>query len=153
MYSSASPTIYQQNSTAWDVPEAPAKSLWEPCTRGGVAHNLHHRWLEYPATPQDAIPQGEFFMRQLKRAPKGWRWIFTTKFWHWRAKRFLYAADYGRVAWCFLAIFAQRLEKVKLADFTLADHRHLLQSWSGARSLRLDNAPPGLQCRPAMRLS
>ena len=53
----------------------------------------------------------------------------------------------------FLAIFAQRLEKVKLADFTLAGHRHLLRSWSGARSLRPDSAPRGLRCRLAMSWS
>ena len=35
-------------------------------------------------------------------APPGYRWHFCTYFWHWRAKRYLYASDYGRKAWCFL---------------------------------------------------
>jgi hypothetical protein len=35
-------------------------------------------------------------------APAGFRWVFTPYFWHWRAKRFLYARDYNRRAWCFL---------------------------------------------------
>ena len=43
------------------------------------------------------------------------------------------------------AIFAQRLEKVKLADFTLAGHPHLLRLGSGASSTRLANAPPELR--------
>ena len=29
-------------------------------------------------------------------APPGFRWVFTPYFWHWRAKRYLYAKDYGR---------------------------------------------------------
>jgi len=36
-------------------------------------------------------------------APAGRRWVFTPYFWHARAKRYLYASDYGRKAWCFLA--------------------------------------------------
>ena len=36
-------------------------------------------------------------------APPGYQWVFTPRFWHWRAKRYLYAKDYGRQAWCFLA--------------------------------------------------
>jgi hypothetical protein len=35
-------------------------------------------------------------------APAGHRWIFTPRFWHWRAKRYLYAKDYDRRAWAFL---------------------------------------------------
>lgn len=35
-------------------------------------------------------------------APPGWVWIFRPRFWHWRAKRFLYAEHYGLKAWCFL---------------------------------------------------
>jgi hypothetical protein len=35
-------------------------------------------------------------------APVGWSWVFCTRFWHYRAKRYLYAKDYGRKAWCFL---------------------------------------------------
>lgn len=35
-------------------------------------------------------------------APRGWIWVFCTRFWHYRAKRFLYAKDYDRKAWCFL---------------------------------------------------
>ena len=35
-------------------------------------------------------------------APAGFRWVFCAYFWHWRAKRYLYAADYGRTSWCFL---------------------------------------------------
>src|SRR4051794_777399 len=52
------------------------------------------------------------------------------------------------------AIFAQRLEKVKLADFTLADQGPLLRSGSGASRIRLANVPPelrlgvrGFECR------
>ncbi len=28
-------------------------------------------------------------------------WVRVSKFWHWRAKRYLYAVDYGRPYWCF----------------------------------------------------
>jgi hypothetical protein len=35
-------------------------------------------------------------------APAGYSWVFCTHFWHWRAKKYLYASDYGRRAWCFL---------------------------------------------------
>lgn len=35
-------------------------------------------------------------------APAGWQWVFTPRFWHYRAKRYLYAEDYGLKAWCFL---------------------------------------------------
>jgi hypothetical protein len=40
--------------------------------------------------------------QQYKPAPKGWRWVFCAKFWHARAKRYLYARDYGRECWAFL---------------------------------------------------
>ena len=36
-------------------------------------------------------------------APNGFKWVFTPRFWHARAKKYLYAKDYGRKAWCFLA--------------------------------------------------
>jgi hypothetical protein len=39
-----------------------------------------------------------------------------------------------------LAIFAQRIEKVKLADFTLVGCRRPLQSLSGARNLHFGSA-------------
>jgi hypothetical protein len=29
-------------------------------------------------------------------------WVFCARFYHYRAKRFLYAKDYGKRAWCFL---------------------------------------------------
>jgi len=35
-------------------------------------------------------------------APPGYRWIFVPYFRHWRSKKLLFAADYGREAWCFL---------------------------------------------------
>jgi hypothetical protein len=35
-------------------------------------------------------------------APPGWTWVFCTRFYHWRAKRYLYAKNYGKQAWCFL---------------------------------------------------
>jgi hypothetical protein len=35
-------------------------------------------------------------------APEGWRWVFCTKRWHWRAKKYLYAKDYERKAWSIL---------------------------------------------------
>jgi hypothetical protein len=35
-------------------------------------------------------------------APAGWTWVFCTRFWHYRAKRYLYAKHYDRKAWCFL---------------------------------------------------
>ena len=51
------------------------------------------------------------------------------------------------------AIIAQRIEKVKLADFTLVGCHRPLRSWSVARSLHFDNAPPGRRCRPALNWS
>ncbi len=38
----------------------------------------------------------------VKAAPPGFRWVFTPRFWHYRLKRYLFAEDYGRTAWCFL---------------------------------------------------
>jgi len=35
-------------------------------------------------------------------APPGWAWIFCARFWHVGAKRYLYARDYGKRAWCLL---------------------------------------------------
>lgn len=35
-------------------------------------------------------------------APAGFTWVFCAHFWHARAKKYLYAKDYGRKAWCFL---------------------------------------------------
>jgi hypothetical protein len=35
-------------------------------------------------------------------APMGWTWVFCTRFYHYRAKRYLYASNYGKQAWCFL---------------------------------------------------
>jgi hypothetical protein len=35
-------------------------------------------------------------------APDGYRWVFTPFFWNVRAKRYLYASDYGRKARCIL---------------------------------------------------
>lgn len=35
-------------------------------------------------------------------APAGFMWVFCSRFWHWRAKRYLYAKDYNRRAWHFL---------------------------------------------------
>ena len=40
--------------------------------------------------------------KRRKPAPPGYRWVFCDKFWHWRAKRYLYAAHYGLEAWAFL---------------------------------------------------
>jgi hypothetical protein len=28
--------------------------------------------------------------------------VFCTRFYHYRAKRYLYASNYGKQAWCFL---------------------------------------------------
>jgi len=36
-------------------------------------------------------------------APPGFQWVFCARFYHVRAKRYLYAKDYNRRAWCFLA--------------------------------------------------
>ena len=52
-----------------------------------------------------------------------------------------------------MAIFAQRIEKVKLADFTPAVCHRPLRSWIDARSLHFDNGPPVLRCRPALSWS
>jgi hypothetical protein len=35
-------------------------------------------------------------------APRGCRWVFAKRFWHWRAKKYLNAADYGLEAFRFL---------------------------------------------------
>ena len=35
-------------------------------------------------------------------APRGYRWIYVTSFWHKRARKRLYAADYGKQAFRFL---------------------------------------------------
>lgn len=35
-------------------------------------------------------------------APPGKKWIFTPHFRHYLSGEILYAADYGREAWCFL---------------------------------------------------
>lgn len=35
-------------------------------------------------------------------APAGMRWVFCDRFWHYRAKKYLYAKNYGRKAWAFL---------------------------------------------------
>lgn len=35
-------------------------------------------------------------------APAGYRWTFCSYFWHVRAKKYIYAKDHGRRAWCFL---------------------------------------------------
>jgi hypothetical protein len=35
-------------------------------------------------------------------APPGFRWVFATRYWHWRAKRYLEASDYGLKCWAFL---------------------------------------------------
>jgi hypothetical protein len=51
------------------------------------------------------------------------------------------------------AIFAQRIEKVKLADFTTLCCRRPLRSWSDARNLHFGNAPPGLPYQPASNWS
>jgi hypothetical protein len=48
----------------------------------------------------------------------------------------------------YLVIFAQRLEKVKLAIFTRVARPPLLRSWSGAKSLGSGSGLPGLRCRP-----
>jgi hypothetical protein len=48
-----------------------------------------------------------------------------------------------------VTIFAQRIEKVKLANFTLVCCRLPLQSWRVARNLHFGSAPPGLRCRQA----
>jgi hypothetical protein len=40
--------------------------------------------------------------KPIKPAPPGWRWVFVTRFWHARAKKYLFAADYGHECWCFL---------------------------------------------------
>ena len=41
-------------------------------------------------------------MAGKRKAPPGWKWVFVARFWHWRAKKYLYAVDYGYVAWAFL---------------------------------------------------
>lgn len=40
--------------------------------------------------------------KNRRKAPPGYRWIYVTRFYHKRAKKFLYAADYGYQAWTFL---------------------------------------------------
>jgi hypothetical protein len=35
-------------------------------------------------------------------APRGFRWIFVKSFVHWRSKKVIEAANYGREAFCFL---------------------------------------------------
>jgi len=35
-------------------------------------------------------------------APKGYWWIFVKSFVHWRSKKVIEAANYGREAFCFL---------------------------------------------------
>ena len=37
-----------------------------------------------------------------RTAPRGFRWIYVTSFWHKRARRRLYATDYGKKAFRFL---------------------------------------------------
>ncbi len=34
--------------------------------------------------------------------PPGWKWIFVARFYHWRAKKFLYAKDYNKDAFVLL---------------------------------------------------
>ena len=41
-------------------------------------------------------------MANQKPAPPGFRWIFVRAFKHWRSGKMIYAADYGRTAFCFL---------------------------------------------------
>jgi xylose isomerase len=52
-----------------------------------------------------------------------------------------------------LAIFAQPLEKVKLASTTVRDSPHRLPAWRVARNLHFDNVQPGLRYRPASNWS
>jgi hypothetical protein len=35
-------------------------------------------------------------------APPGYEWVFCTRYYHARAKRYLEASAYGKKAWCFL---------------------------------------------------
>ena len=41
-------------------------------------------------------------MAVRRKAPPGWKWIFVKRYWHYRAKRYLYAENYGYEAWAFL---------------------------------------------------
>jgi len=45
------------------------------------------------------------------RPPAGHRWVFTPYFWHWRAKKYLYAKDYGRKAWRFLVKISKTIRR------------------------------------------
>jgi len=40
--------------------------------------------------------------KSRRPAPKGCKWVFVPSFRHWRSKKIIRAADYGREAFCFL---------------------------------------------------
>jgi len=54
--------------------------------------------------PQTAIlfHREKSHMAVRRKAPPGWKWIFVKRYWHYRAKRYLYAENYGYEAWAFL---------------------------------------------------
>jgi len=45
---------------------------------------------------------GMAMAKPTRPAPKGCKWVFVTSFKHWRSKKIIRAADYGREAFCFL---------------------------------------------------
>jgi len=42
------------------------------------------------------------YVHSTRPAPRGYRWVFVPRFWHWRAKRYIEASDYGKKAFAFL---------------------------------------------------